>query len=223
MIMVVGRDRAFIRGVANDRATCIPNTSCVRRKESLRPVFVTRDNVNSDASSNRQWTLGRYFTLQLPVAPLFLSPVDYSRDEMHPYVLLCSVIFPPTFYCVFLSYVRLRKLFRSSSIRKSLTYTAGRTGVRSGLLFCILALGPLGVFAPGRVTCRSPSMLSVLSQITTESRDAPPSIVDAPAGGYGSLVSGQLARSPIEADLVSRIPKGIGTHPSAFHSAWSSE
>ena len=63
---------------------------------------------------------------------------------------------------MFLSYVRLRELFRSSSIRKSLTYTAARTGVRYGLLFCILALGPLGVFILWRWTA---DFIQVVSQI----------------------------------------------------------
>ena len=96
----------------------------------------------------KHWTLARCFTVQLIVAPLFISPFyNNSHDTLHPYLGLCAFIFGPVIYCALLSFLRLRNLFGSSPrVRRSLTLVATWAGMLYGLLFCALAWGPNAIF-----------------------------------------------------------------------------
>ena len=89
-----------------------------------------------------RWSIRDLLKLQLMLVPLFMSPF-YSRppDTQRPYmVLVAAIVVPPVIYSGILSFFALLRQNTSSSL-----FVGIRAGGFYGTLFCVLALGPLGV------------------------------------------------------------------------------
>ena len=85
--------------------------------------------------------------LQLLVTPLFLSPFYRSLNgtsRFHPYATLIAVLLAPGIYVTLLTLWPAR---RQDSRSRQSVFVQLRCGALYGLLFCVLAFGPLAVMS----------------------------------------------------------------------------
>jgi hypothetical protein len=100
-------------------------------------------------SAVEQWrvrlSLATLFRLQLLVAPLFLAGFYSSLgpgNGLHPYVTLIAALIAPLIYVTLLV---AWPLHRQSLVLSRTVISQIRQGGLYGILFCVLALGPLAV------------------------------------------------------------------------------
>jgi hypothetical protein len=112
----------------------------------------------SDEKHRVRFSLPACFWFQLLIIPAFLSPVYYHiNDRNQPYVVLLAFLIAPTCYAsAFACRAALRAVKRHTVAKRSVVFSALRSGALYGLLFGILALGPIGGFAAHDIWTRQP-------------------------------------------------------------------
>jgi len=111
-------------------------------------------SMNSEAQPEKRTRPARFrfgltslLWFQVLVTPIFLSPFYKSlngNNRFHPYITLVAVLLAPALYVTLLALWPAQR--NHSDSRQSAFIQLGR-GALYGLLFCILAFGPLAVMS----------------------------------------------------------------------------